>query len=70
VIKRDHRDARQASTAAVSEFVPEVPLPLLIIRLPGQKETPKEPAQIPGKLGSLHTIFFSFFTSVINYFES
>ena len=56
-VKRAHRDARQAPASAVSESIVEVPPSSLIIRFPGRKEMSMEPAQVPGKLDPLHTIF-------------
>ena len=71
MVKRTRQDTQKASTSIASESVAKVP-PSLIIRLPSQKETPKEPTQIPGKLDSFHIIFLyrPFFTSVTNYFVS
>ena len=56
VAKRASRDTQKASTLAASESVAEVPPPL-IIKLPSRKETPKEPAHVPGKLDSFYIIF-------------
>ena len=62
-MKRTRRDAQKASTAAASESIAEVSPPL-IIKSPSRKETPKELAQVPGKLDFLHIIFlYSFLLS-------
>jgi len=54
VMKKAFRDTQKVSTAVKSESVEGVPPPL-IIRLPSQKGTPREPAQ--GELDFLHIIF-------------
>ena len=71
VVKKACLDTQKASTATASESVAKVP-PSLIIRLSSQKETPKEAAQVPGKLDFLHIILLHpfFFASAINYFIS
>ena len=64
VVKKAHRHTQKASTGAVTESVAEVPPPL-IIRLPGQKETPRETAQVPISL-----IFFTSYSFIPFYFHA
>ena len=69
VMKKAFRDTQKVSTAVKSESVEGVPPPL-IIRLPSQKGTPREPARFPVSLIFFTLFPLSFFTYVINCFVS
>jgi len=60
VVKRARQDTQKALTIVASESVAEVPPPLITM-FPSQKETPKEPAQVPGKFDSFRIIFLYHF---------
>jgi len=59
-VKKARRDTQKASTTVASESVAEVSPPLTI-RVPSQKATLREHAQVPDKLDFFHIISFILF---------